>query len=117
MRPESHLGAILSSDEVASPVVEFHEETEIYRTQFDLYTRTASEAIITAMTAATGKDPLELPPLYSIVDSDTLDTLEASVHDDSDQPMTITFEYAGCRVSVRDHGTVSVDPDPENRPN
>lgn len=113
MRPDSELGATLAADEVASPLVESHEETGTYRAQFDRYTRTASEAILTGVTEATGKGPLELPPLYSAIDSTALDRLEETVQNNPEQRMTITFEYASCQVKVNGHGTVLVDPEPE----
>ena len=112
MYPEDDLSAGLSSDGLASPGIDFHESSNTYRTQFDVHTRPASEAILTAVATATGKDSLELTPLYSIIDPDALDALfDAPARSESKQQLTVTVEYAECRVSVKAHGTVVVEPD------
>jgi hypothetical protein len=53
---------------MATPQVEYHEPTNSYRTEFDHQTRSATNAVVTAVAAAAGTDPLELPPLYPVVD-------------------------------------------------
>ena len=115
MCSENNSSAGLSSDGIASPAVDFHESSETYRTQFDVHTRPASEAIFTAVATATGTDPLELPPLYSVIDTDALDALfNPPAYSVSKQHLTATFEYADCRVSAKAHGTVVVKPDYED---
>lgn len=115
MHPENDLNAGLSSDEIASPAVDFHEASGTYRAQFDVHTRPASEAILTAVATATENDPLELSPLYSVIDPDALDALfDPPAYDGPDQRLTVTFEYADCRVSAKAHGTVVVEPDCED---
>lgn len=115
MHSENDLSSSLSSDRIASPAVDFHKEEGTYRTQFDSHTRPASEAILSAVVAATGNDPLELPPLYSVIDPDALDALfETPTPGASKQRLTVTFEYADCRVSAKAHGTVVVEPDCKN---
>ena len=112
MHPENDLSGSLSSDGIASPAVDFHEPSKTYRTQFDVLTRPASEAILSAVVAATGNDPLELPPLYSGIDPDALDALlDPPAYAASKQYLTVTFEYADCQVSAKAHGTVVVEPD------
>jgi hypothetical protein len=112
MHSENDSSAGISSDGIASRAVDFHEPSRTYRTQFDVHTRPASKAIVKAVTTATGKDPLELRPLYSAIDPDALDALfDAPAHSVSKQHLTVTFEYADCRVSAKAHGTVVVEPD------
>lgn len=102
----------LPSDGIASPIVDFHESSGTYRTQFDEHTRPATEAIVKAVATATGTDQLELPPLYSVVDPDALNALfDGPTHDASKQRLTVTFEYVDCRVSAKARGTVVVEPD------
>lgn len=101
-------------DEHAARVVEYHEASETFRTQFDSSTRRASEAVLSAVATATGRDPLDLPPLYSVLDPDALDSLfTRRLHGRHRQDATVRFEYVGCRVSVRAHGTVLVEPPEE----
>lgn len=105
----------LSSDGIASSTVDFHESSGIYHTQFDVHTRSASEAILTAVATAIGKDQLELPPLYSAIDPDALDALfDTPTHSASKQCLTVSFEYAGCQVSAKARGTVVVEPNCED---
>lgn len=111
MDSEIDLSTGFVSDEIASPAVDFHEETGTYRTQFDVHTRPVSEAIVMAVAAATAKEPQELSPLYSVIDPEALDALfDAPPNCTSKQRLAITFEYADCRVSAKAHGTVVVDP-------
>ncbi|MDG5775954.1 HalOD1 output domain-containing protein [Haloarculaceae archaeon H-GB2-1] len=111
MYPENDLSAGIASDGVASPAVDFHKSSNTYRTAFDVHTRPASEAILSAVATATGKDQLELTPLYSVIDPDALDALfDVPAYSRPKQHLTITFEYEDCRVSAKAHGIVIVEP-------
>lgn len=102
-------------DSTVTPAVEYHEQTESYRTEFDRYTRSATDAVLTAVASAADADPLELPPLWSAVDAEALDRFFASgtrTRDDSET--AITFEYADYVVTVNGHGTVIVEPDEDS---
>ncbi|MFP9192183.1 HalOD1 output domain-containing protein [Natronosalvus vescus] len=65
-------------------------------------------AVVAEIAAATGTDPLELPPLSSAIDPDALNALFAS------RPITtvqrVTFQYAGYEVVVDGDGDVRLDP-------
>lgn len=96
--------------------VEFHEPTGTYRTRFDPADRLASEAVVSAVSTATGTDPTELPPIYDAVDPDALCTLFGSPTTGSGRIRgTVTFEYADNLVTVDSRGTVEVDPLGEGR--
>jgi len=102
------------ADDHASSNVEYHEASGTYRTEFDPDTRPVCEAIITAVATATERDPLDVPPLYSVVDIDALATLFTPADispDGSDR--TATFDYAGCHIKVRGRGTVLIEPSTE----
>ena len=64
----------LQFDDVARTVVDYDEQSGTYRSEFDLGTRTASEAVIQTVSQVSDIDPMRLPPLYSTVDPDALDT-------------------------------------------
>lgn len=69
-----------------------------------------SIAVVEAVAAASGRDPLSLdPPLSRVVDTDALDRIVRS-----DSPTRITFRYAGHRVEVEGDGTIRVDGDLAN---
>ncbi|WP_232700691.1 HalOD1 output domain-containing protein [Halobacterium wangiae] len=69
-----------------------------------------SEGIVVAVASATERDPLALPPLYSVVDPDALDALLATTSArNATRGITATFEYAGCTVTVEDPGRIHVE--------
>lgn len=56
-----------------------------------------------AVAARTDTDPLELPPLFHVIDPDAL---EASI--DGSTRGTLSFQYVGCEVTVHGDETVTV---------
>jgi len=70
---------------------------------------TLTERIVEATTDVAGADALDLPPLYDAVDPDALEALYD--RDGVDGP-EVEFTYAGCGVTVRGDGSVSVAPEP-----
>lgn len=93
----------------AIPSVEYHEQSETYRTEFDFVTWTVSDAVITAVAYARECDPLELPPLFRILDPDALDSVFAPLN--GGRPLdnaSVVFEYADYIVTVNSHGTVEL---------
>lgn len=60
-----------------------------------------TQRIVAAVTAETGRDPLELPPLYETIDPDSLETA-CETFDTG----TVTFQYADHLVTVRADRTV-----------
>lgn len=71
--------------------------------------RTAtSQAIVEAVAAEVGTDPLDLEPLYRAVDPDALDALTADhARRDGRSETVVEFSYAGCDVLVSD-GAIQV---------
>lgn len=53
-------------------------------------------AVVEGVAAVTNRSPLDLPPLQDVVDLDAVDQLFASAPPD----LSLTFEYAGCEVTV-----------------
>lgn len=106
-----------SAQPVVTDRVVFHEPTGTYRTRFDSVDRPASEAVVSAVSAATGIDALELPPIYDAVDPDALCSLFGSPTTGSGRFRgTVTFEYADNLVTVDSRGSIEVDPLGESRP-
>lgn len=61
--------------------------------------------VIEALAAAADTDPLSMTPtLYEVIDPDALDRLL-----DTDESVTLQFEYDGHTVVAKSDGTVSVD--------
>lgn len=68
-----------------------------------------SQQVIAEVAATTGKDPLEMEPLYTRVDPDCLET----IFSDDSQTATrehgqISFSMAGCHVVVEANETITV---------
>lgn len=70
-------------------------------------TPNASEQVVLAVAAETDTDPLDLPPLYETLDPDALDSV---VHKSPD--CTVTFQYAGCTLTVESSSNIFVDERP-----
>lgn len=68
---------------------------------------TVSERVITAVSEATGTDPLELEPLYDVLDPDALNAIFAG---GASADTELRFAMAGCEVVVRGEGNVVVTP-------
>ncbi|WP_164974731.1 HalOD1 output domain-containing protein [Halegenticoccus tardaugens] len=61
--------------------------------------------VVTAVAEVIGDDPLEMKPLRDVLDPDALDELIRSM---ADTEGTVSFELAGCEVSVRGDGGIVV---------
>ncbi|ARS89169.1 HalOD1 output domain-containing protein [Natrarchaeobaculum aegyptiacum] len=72
----------------------------------DYHHDSPSLRVVDAIAAVTDTDPLELEPLYSVVDPEALDRLFQS---DAGLVGCVEFEYESHIVAVRSDGTVSVD--------
>ncbi|WP_254862503.1 HalOD1 output domain-containing protein [Halovivax gelatinilyticus] len=72
----------------------------------------AVTSIITAVSVATGRDPLELETLSKTIDPDALERLLDHWHRPNGKRSRaiITFEYEGCRITITGDGSVEVDP-------
>lgn len=60
-------------------------------------------ALVEAVAAHAGTDPLELPRLFDVIDPEALHALVASMADGE-----VSFAFAGCSVTVDSSGTISV---------
>lgn len=67
-------------------------------------TREISVAVVEAVAERRGVDPLELPAIWESIDPDALDKLFET---DTAGPFSVSFEAAGCRVTVHDDGRIS----------
>lgn len=111
MSPPIDAASTLRAEQIASDEVEYHEQSGTYRTEFDFLGRPASVAVAEAVAAAAGMDPVDIPPLHSIVDPDALDILFAPTSVGDVRPGgSTTFDFEGYRVTVRSHGTIEIEP-------
>lgn len=69
-----------------------------------------SDTVVTAVATATGTDPLELDPLYTVVDPDALDGMFQPSIGAPPTDLEVRFSMAGCQVTVHADGEVAVTP-------
>lgn len=67
--------------------------------------RPPSATVLDTVADATGTDVLDLPPLYDVIDPETLNRLLAS-----DPSVRIEFQYADYRIVATGDGDVTVTP-------
>jgi len=69
-----------------------------------------SEAVIDAVVAHTGEDPLEMEPLYSTVDLDALDKLFNWRPSRRQQggDISVVFSFNGYEITVWSYGTIRI---------
>lgn len=80
------------------------------RTQFDPASgRSLSTDVAESVAAVLDTDPANVAPLYETVDSTALDRLFDSTSADTDRgPITVSFRYDECTVTVRSDGRIVV---------
>lgn len=71
-----------------------------------------STRIVQAIATELDVDELDLPPLYSVVDTDALDALVGSTSR-GDAGLSIEFGYSGCLVTVHGDGAIDVEDAPQ----
>lgn len=96
--------------EDAPDEVDFEPETGTYRTTFDGEDVTPSTAVVETVAAVRGVDPMELDPLYEVVDPQALDRLVAPRPPRRTGDCTVVFTYFDHEVTVRSPGIVRVRP-------
>lgn len=76
-----------------------------------------SQRVISAVADAREKSPLELPPLYSVIDPDALDTLfDSGGVGGQSGPGRVVFMFGGCEVVVRSDSGVTVTASDDQAP-
>lgn len=91
--------AVLSS-------VESGSESESFRATYDTACESTSLAVVAAVTAARGDDPLTLTPLQTVVDTDALDELTTEGAPSRGAHECISFRYDGFEVTVTGEGVI-----------
>lgn len=92
-------------------LLEYDPELERYRVSFDHGTGSISRDVITTVAAVAEMHPQELPPLYSAIDPDALESLvkpKATTPTRTDAD--VAFLFHGHEVTVRSCGIIAVSP-------
>ncbi|AFZ71519.1 HalOD1 output domain-containing protein [Natronobacterium gregoryi] len=80
--------------------------TTVARAQYEPEPDAAVVAVVEAVASVTQQDPLEMPPLFGSVNTEALDELVTTPREN---PVTVTFSYQQCRVTVSSCGDVAVE--------
>lgn len=65
--------------------------------------QSVTQRVVWAVARETGRDPLELPSLYTAIDGDSLESYVETVNAGQ-----LTFEYVGMTVTVHSGGSVEI---------
>lgn len=88
---------------------EYHDDESAFRAIFSHDVESPSCAVVSAVSAVSNTDPLDMDPLHATVDTDALESLigprRAAVGD-----VHITFEYHGYEVTVSSYGSIKIKP-------
>lgn len=90
--------------------VEFVDSDGLYRAEYDSSRDQPSVAIVAAIAAADRRDPCELRPLHSAIDTDALDELFATSVTEKQRNGCLSFSYEGFVVTVFSEGVIEAKP-------
>jgi hypothetical protein len=80
--------------------------TNVTRKQFDWDETPPSAAVTEYISAMTGREQTDFPPLYETVDPEALDSLVGASARSS--PVSVSFEYVGHSITVRSDGELVI---------
>lgn len=83
-------------------------EDAAHRSRWDSTDEPIVVDVVETVSAATGRDPLDLPPLGTRVDPEALNALFDEAGSDPDAGTSVSFRYAGRAVTVSATGEVVV---------
>lgn len=69
-----------------------------------------STAVVETVAEAAGRRPLDVEPLFETVDADSLDEAVRSLASAPDSESSVSFHFAGYRVTVNACGLVAAEP-------
>ena len=90
--------------------IEFVVDDGIYRAEYDSSRDQPSLAIVAVIAAADHRDPYELPPLHSAIDTDALDELFSTTANGGQRNGRLSFPYEGFEVTVFSGGIIEAKP-------
>jgi hypothetical protein len=92
-------------------VLDYDANTGTYRASFDSDRETICEALLLVVAAVSGTDPLELPSLPPVLDTDAVERLiDPSVTGSSSGDLRVSFTFADCDVTIHSYGIITVRP-------
>lgn len=90
--------------------VEFVIDRELFQASYDSTRDRTSLAVVSVVATALDRDPMDLPPLYSVIDPDALEELLSGSANGLRGCDSISFRYAGFEVTVFSEGIIEAEP-------
>lgn len=93
--------------------VEHDSETDTYRAEFDSAEIEPSMAVVEVVVSVSDAGPLQLDPLYEVVDPELIDQFcTRTTRDSQAGDRMISFPYHDYSVTVESRGVIEVEPLP-----
>lgn len=105
LQESEHLDSLGSAD-----CIVYDPAAESITVTFDETRDSATITVVSVVAAVLGKDPMELPPLYSVVGSNRVREIERKSTTDQDAPTSTSIEYLEFDVTVSSDGTIEAVP-------
>lgn len=87
----------------------YHRCTPVVDAEYDSESdRTPTEVVVEALAEAAGIDPLDLPPLYEIVDLESLNQLFGAHGGVAGSNTLLSFQFETWNVFIRSDGRIRV---------
>ncbi|SFF87061.1 hypothetical protein SAMN04488063_0597 [Halopelagius inordinatus] len=111
-RTAGHPRTSVSLDSLDSAgALTYHDETKTYRTEYDQRVDAPQEVVVHSVAALEERSPIELDPLYTVIDPDALDQLFAPmINGRHVGDGKITFGYQGYEITLHSYGVVAIRP-------
>lgn len=90
--------------------VEFDADTDTFWTTYDSALDSVSMAVVAVVAAVEDRDPTDLTPLQSAVDTDALQGLFRTPRERLPTPTSTSFRYEGYEVTVSSEELIQVTP-------
>ncbi|MFC7212545.1 HalOD1 output domain-containing protein [Saliphagus sp. GCM10025334] len=90
--------------------IKFVGDDGVYQAKYDSSHEQPSLAIVAAIAAVAQRDPLELPPLHSEINTNALDELFSSTANGGQRNGCLSFSYEGFEVTVFSEGVIEAKP-------
>lgn len=89
--------------------IEYDDESGTYRASYDSASRSVQEAVVSTVALVSETPPLQMPPLYSVVDPEALETLLTPTEPRSATgDVSATLSYGRHEVTIYNHGLIEV---------
>ena len=91
-------------------LIGFDAKSESFQATYDRTRDSTTLAVVVVVATALGREPQNLPPLQSVIDTDALDKLLAGSSTGPGNCDSISFTYEGFEVTVTSEGVIKANP-------